>query len=187
MKREVYYCFLGSLCTSFKISNSLSFTVIVTVLLKAFIHHIMYQCRGLCYLIYFAFNVYSTSDFLIIYAVLPLAVWITMQIAFILIGVYFPFYGQRVLTFKWKRWSLHVFALVLGLLFPLPTIIVSSIKGHSLFGPTFPPVVCTSQRRDIMIFTWLIPLNVILAVVITMLIFIFYKLIKVHTMILQAH
>ena len=123
----------------------------------------------------------STSDFLIIYAVLPLAVWVTIQIAFILIGVYFPFYGQRLLASKWKRRSLHVFALVLGLLFPLPTIIISSVKGHSLFGPTFPPVVCTSQRRDIMIFTWLIPVNVLLAVIITMLIFIFYKIIKVRT------
>ena len=121
------------------------------------------------------------SDFTIIYAVLPLAVWITIQIAFILIGVYFPFYGQRLLASKWKRRSLHVLALVLGLVFPLPTIIVSSVKGHSLFGPTFPPIVCTSQRRDIMIFTWLIPLNVLLAVIITMLIFIFYKVIKVRT------
>jgi hypothetical protein len=32
-----------------------------------------------------------------------------------------------------------------------------------------------------MIFTWLIPLNVLLAVIITMLIFIFYKVIKVCT------
>ena len=118
---------------------------------------------------------------MIVYAVLPLAIWITVQIAFILTGVYFPFYGQRILASKWKRRSLHVFALVLGLLFPLPTIIVSSTKGHSLFGPTFPPVVCTSQRRDIMIFTWLIPVNVLLAVIITMLIFIFYKVIKVRT------
>ena len=124
---------------------------------------------------------YFASDFVIVYAVLPLAVWITVQIAFILTGVYFPFYGQRLLASKWKRRSLHVSALVLGLLFPLPTIIVSSIKGHSLFGPTFPPVVCTSQRRDIMIFTWLIPINVLLAVIITMLIFIFYKVIKVCT------
>ena len=132
-------------------------------------------------MICYAFNFDSTSDFMIIYAVLPLAIWVTMQIAFILIGVYFPFHGQRFLASKWKRRSLHVFALVLGLLFPLPTIIVSSVKGHSLFGPTFPPVVCTSQRRDIMIFTWLIPLNVLLAVIITMLIFIFYKVIKVGT------
>ena len=124
---------------------------------------------------------YFTLDFVIVYAVLPLAIWITVQIAFILTGVYFPFYGQRILASKWKRRSLHVFALVLGLLFPLPTIIVSSTKGHSLFGPTFPPVVCTSQRRDIMIFTWLIPVNVLLAVIITMLIFIFYKVIKVRT------
>ena len=128
------------------------------------------------------YNFDSTSGFLIIYAVLPLAVWVTMQIAFILVGVYFPFYGQRLLTSKWKRRSLHVFALVLGLLFPVPTVIVLCVQGYSLFGPTFPPVACTSQRRDIMIFTWIIPLNTLLAVIITMLIFIFYKIIKVCTL-----
>ena len=149
---------------------------------------LIYSCRYILYIAVssMAFTIisvmsYFASDFVIVYAVLPLAVWITVQIAFILTGVYFPFYGQRLLASKWKRRSLHVSALVLGLLFPLPTIIVSSIKGHSLFGPTFPPVVCTSQRRDIMIFTWLIPINVLLAVIITMLIFIFYKVIKVGT------
>lgn len=126
------------------------------------------------------------TGFVIIYAVLPLAVWVTIQIAFILTGVYFPFYAQRLLTSKWKRRSLHVFALLLGLFLPVPTVVVLSVKGNSLLATTFPPIVCTSQRRDIMVFTWMIPLNTMLAAMITMLVLIFYKVIKVCTH-LTAH
>ena len=122
---------------------------------------------------------HTHTGFLLIYAVLPLAIWVAIQIAFIFFGVYFPIHAQRFLASPRKRRSLHVFALVLGLLFPVPTIVLLGVKGHSLLGTTFPPVVCTSQRRDIMIYTWMIPLTTLISVVITMLIFIFYKVIQV--------
>lgn len=125
------------------------------------------------------FPSHLNTGFLLIYAVLPLAVWVMMQIACILLGVYFPFHGQRILMSIWKRRSLHAFSLLLGLVLPVPTVVLLLLKGQSVFGTTFPPIVCISQRRDIMIFTWLIPLSILLSVVITMLVFIFYKVIKV--------
>ena len=120
------------------------------------------------------------AGFLSSFAVLPLAIWIAVQIGYILAAISAPFYFNRLKETKWKVNVLHITALLVGVLSPLvPSIAsIASQGGFTSFDTKFPPIVCFTRNRDITVYSLLIPLAVLISLIITQLILIIHFLLR---------
>ena len=113
------------------------------------------------------------------YAALPLAVWVAVQIGFILGAISAPFYFNRLREEKWKIHALHVASLLVGIFSPLIHFtVVLATSGFASIDAKFPPLVCFARNRDITLYLLSIPLAVLISTIITQLILIIHLLIK---------
>ena len=111
--------------------------------------------------------------------VLPLAIWITIQIGYTLLAVCSPFYFKRLTTDKKKGHILHIVSLIIGAISVLvPFFIVFGVGGYSLIDTIFPPIVCIARNRDLSAIVVLIPLGILMAVIITLLVLILHQLVR---------
>ena len=111
--------------------------------------------------------------------VLPLAIWIAIQIGYILLAVHAPFSFKRMSTNKKKGHILHIVSLLIGLVsLVIPSVLIQTLGGYGLIDTVFPPIVCFPTDRDINAYTILIPLGILMATIITMLVLIIYHLIR---------
>ena len=120
------------------------------------------------------------AGFLSSFAVLPLAIWVAVQIGYILAAISAPFYFNQFKDTKWKVNILHITTLVVGLLSPLvPSIAsIASKGGFSPFDTKFPPIVCFTRNRDVTVYSLVLPLAVLVSIIITQLILILHILIR---------
>ena len=111
--------------------------------------------------------------------VLPLAIWITIQISYTLLAVRSPFYFKRLTMNKRKGHILHIVSLLVGgISLLVPFFLVLGLGGFSLIDTIFPPIICIARNRDISAYVILIPLGILTAVIITQLILILHQLLR---------
>ena len=111
--------------------------------------------------------------------VLPLAIWITVQVGYTLLAFCNPFYYKKLTTDKKKGHILHIVSLLIGVFSILiPFFIVFGVEGYSLIDTVFPPIVCIARNRDVWAFVVLIPLGILMAVIITLLVLILHQLVR---------
>lgn len=111
--------------------------------------------------------------------VLPLAIWITIQVGYTLLAVRSPFYFKRLTTDKKKGHILHIVSLIIGAISVLiPFFIVLGVGGYSLIDTIFPPIVCIARNRDVSAYVILVPLGILMAVIITLLVLIIHQLLR---------
>ena len=111
--------------------------------------------------------------------VLPLAVWIAIQVGYILFAVLFPFFFKRLSMNKKRVHILHIVSLLIGLMsLVIPSVLIQTLGGYGLIDTLFPPIVCFPTNRDVNAYTVLIPLGIFMAVIITLLVLILHRLIR---------
>lgn len=111
--------------------------------------------------------------------VLPLAIWITIQVGYTLLAVRNPFYFKRLTNDKRKGHILHIASLVAGVISVLfPFFVVLGVGGYSLIDTLFPPIVCIARNRDVSAYVILVPLGILMAVIITLLVLILHQLVR---------
>ena len=113
------------------------------------------------------------------YFVLPMTIWIAIQLGYTLLAVCTPMYFKRLKNEKWKKRVIHIVSVVAGVL-PLlfASLLTLGLGGYTPADSKFPPVVCFARNRDISAYTLLVPLGVVMATVFTELILIFHYLIR---------
>lgn len=111
--------------------------------------------------------------------VLPLAIWITIQVGYTLLAVRTPLFFKRLTMNKKRQHILHVVSLLIGLVALLvSSLLTLGLTGYGLVDTIFPPIVCIARNRDVTTFTILIPLGVLSATIITMLVLILHRLVR---------
>ena len=111
--------------------------------------------------------------------VLPLTIWITIQVGYTLLAVCSPFYLRRLTADKRKGHILHIVSLIIGAISVLiPFFIVLGVGGYSLIDTVFPPIVCFARNRDIAAYVMLVPLGILMAVIVTLLVLILHQLVR---------
>ena len=124
-------------------------------------------------------TIYMYAGVVSSYAVLPLAIWIAVQIGYILAAILAPFHFNQMKQKKWKIHILHFVSLMIGILSPLvPSIATLASGGFTSEDTKFPPIVCFARNRDITVYFLLIPLAVLMSTIITQLILIIQLLIR---------
>ena len=127
----------------------------------------------------FFLRTHSTAGLISGQVVLPLAIWITIQVGYTLLAVRSPFYFKRLTTDKRKGHILHIASLVAGAISVLfPFFVVLGVGGYSLIDTLFPPIVCIARNRDVSAYVVLVPLGILMAVIITLLVLILHQLVR---------
>lgn len=110
---------------------------------------------------------------------LPLTVWIAIQVSYTILAVYKPMYFKRFKEKKWSKHFLHIMSILAGIASLLvPAMLTLGLGGYSSLDTKFPPVVCFAKNRDVTVYIFLIPLSLLMATVITELILIFHFLLR---------
>ena len=113
------------------------------------------------------------------FIVYPLTIWIAIQVGYTLLGVRTPFYFKQLKNKKQREKYLHAISVLVGIAFlVVPSMLTLGLGGFSSFDTRFPPIVCWAKRRDITVYTFLIPMGVMLSVIITELILILHFLLR---------
>ena len=111
--------------------------------------------------------------------VLPLTVWIAIQVSYTILAVYAPVYFKQFKEKKWRRHILHLVSVLAGIVSILfPSLLTLGVGGYSSLDTKFPPIVCFAKDRDITVYIFLIPIGVLIATIITELILIFHFLLR---------
>ena len=117
------------------------------------------------------------------YMGLSLTVWITIQITYTFLAVYTPVLFKRLKEKRSSQNTLHLVSLFAGILsLVFPSCLTLGIGGYSTLDTKFPPVVCFVKRREISIYTFLIPAQILIALIVTELILIFHYLLRYYTL-----
>lgn len=110
---------------------------------------------------------------------LPLTVWIAIQISYTFLAIYAPMYFKRLKQKKQTSHSLHILSILAGLVSLLfPSLLTLGLGGYSPLDTKFPPVVCFPENREITMYIYVIPVEVMIAIIITELILIFHFLLR---------
>ena len=113
------------------------------------------------------------------YVVYPLTLWISIQVGYTLLAVCTPLYFKHLNKKRKKRWCIHIASLLAGFVAILvPTMLSLFLGGYSSVDTRFPPIVCWTKDRDLTVYTFLIPMGVMLSVIDTELILILHYLIR---------
>ena len=113
------------------------------------------------------------------YAVLPLTIWIAVQVGYMFCAISAPFYFKQLKEKKRTLAIIHVLSLIVGVLAPLiPSIAALASGGFTVLDTKFPPFLCFARNRDVTMYSLVIPLTVIISTIITLLILIFHRLIR---------
>ena len=113
------------------------------------------------------------------FIVYPLTIWTAIQVGYTLLGIHTPFYFKQLKNKKQREHFLHVLSIVIGIVSLLiPVMLTLGLGGFSSMDTRFPPIVGWARRRDISVYTFLIPMGVMLSIIITELILILHFLLR---------
>ena len=122
---------------------------------------------------------YSHTGLVSNYMGLPLTVWIAIQITYTFLGVYAPTYFQQLKKKKWQRRFLHCISLFAGVvLFIVPSLFTVGLGGFSPQSTKFPSVACFAINRELNIYIFIVPVQILLAIVVTELVLILHSLFR---------
>ena len=126
--------------------------------------------------LYISVNITGTVSY---YTVLQLALWAVFHVAVVFLAVVFPLYN-RELDVSGKIKYIHITMVLLGLILPCVPVAVTFGTGGFAFGDTrFPPIICFGRDRGATVYSLTIAESVLVATGISLLIAVFWKLIKV--------
>ena len=110
---------------------------------------------------------------------LPLTVWIAIQITYTFLGVYAPTYFKQLKEKKWQRRFVHCISLFAGIVsLIVPFLFTIGLGGFSPLGTKFPPIACFAMHRELNIYIFIVPVQILLAIVVTELVLILYSLFR---------
>ena len=110
---------------------------------------------------------------------LPLAIWITIQVSYTLLAVRAPLVFKRLTQNKKKTRIVHVASLGIGIAsLVVPAVFTLGFGGYGLIDTRFPPLVCIPRQRDVVAYTTLIPMGILMALIISFLVLILHTLIR---------
>jgi len=113
------------------------------------------------------------------YTVLQLALWAVFHVAMVFLAVVFPLYN-RELNVSGKIKYIHITMVLLGLILPcMPVAVTFGTGGFSPNDTRFPPIICLGRDRGATVYSLTIAESVLIATGISLLIFVFWKIIKV--------
>lgn len=102
--------------------------------------------------------------------------WILFHALGILGGVEFPF-KYRIFKAEGKLKYVHISTVVIGIILPLVPALLPLIDGYSIIPSSLD--VCFSQNPVITYFTLVLPFSILFALATTILIAMFWKIVKV--------
>ena len=110
---------------------------------------------------------------------LQLALWAVFHVAVVFLAVVFPLYNWE-LDISGKIKYIHITMVLVGLILPCVPVAVTFGTGGFAFGDTrFPPIICFGRDRGATVYSLTIPESVLVATGISLLIVVFWKIIKV--------
>ena len=117
------------------------------------------------------------------YFIFQMSVWGFCHIVSLFWGIQFPFHAKSFKTAHRLKY-IHIPMVIVGLVLPtLPGIVASTAGDPTVRGfriTTFPPnYLCGSLQKDIIIYSLVLPINLILVTEISLLIIIFWVIHKV--------
>ena len=122
---------------------------------------------------------YSHTGIVSNYMGLPLTVWIAIQITYTFLGVYAPTYFQQLKKKKWQQRFLHCISLLAGIVsFIVPSLFTVGLGGFSPQSTKFPPIACFAINRELNIYIFIGPVQILLAIIVTELVLILYSLFR---------
>ncbi len=119
---------------------------------------------------------------IITYVVFQLSIWWLIHTIMLTYSIRYPFQAQMVLVKGRKRTTLHMICVVLGMLLPMAPILasvadytvdvekhtagqsVTSIHGFGFGAPDYPPIICTAINKDIIFYSSIVPMGVVLGI-----------------------
>ena len=111
---------------------------------------------------------------------MQLPLWAICLVVMVFLGVVFPIHMKR-LSASGKIKYIHITMVLLGLIVPcMPVAVAFGTGGFSPRDIVFPPIVCFGRDREATIYSNSIVDSILLATGISLLILVFYKLIKVN-------
>ena len=140
----------------------------------------------------------SLAGMVFVYILMQLTIWWVLHTAVFFWKVQFPFHSHQSFYEPQRVKCIHITCVTVGLLFPLVPIIasvadsaadwqsdtstnVSFLKSGLGFGQTrFPAILCTSTDEDVTFYSFVLPINLILAIGCSLLTVVFWTLHKVR-------
>ena len=114
--------------------------------------------------------------FLVAYIPSQSCVWGTLLSVFLFWGVVFPYSFRRFKSSKKVHYA-HVVSVVLGIVLPLMPGLAHLGDGHVVF--IAPPITCLGRNPDFTFYTYVLPVNVALAISSCLLVLTFWNILKV--------
>lgn len=102
--------------------------------------------------------------------------WIMVHALFLCWSVAFPF-GYRQLKLSGRLRHAHIATLLLALIVPLPGPLVHLKDGY--VPGNAPALVCIGQNVDVIFYTFILPVSIIVAFAVCLLVIIFWTIFKV--------
>ena len=94
-------------------------------------------------------------------------------------GVYWPIQASMA-QLSPKRIVLHIIAVCVALVLPaIPVCIIHFVAPGGFTITRFPPILCAAKSATFNYYTFMLPLSIIIAIGLTLLVLIFWKLLKV--------
>lgn len=116
------------------------------------------------------------------YFIFQMSVWWFCHVVSLFWGIQFPFHAKSFKTAHRLKY-IHIPMVIVGLVLPtLPGIVASTAGDPTVRGfriATFPPIRCGSLQKDIVIYSLVLPVNLIVVTGISLLIIIFWVIHKV--------
>lgn len=133
------------------------------------------------------------------YTLIQLTVWWLFHTASLFWKIQFPFHARASQRIK----CIHISCFIVGILIPLIPIIASVAKSAAKFDSSsgmgsfldrglgftvtrFPPVLCTGSDKDVVFYSVVMPIDIVLSVGCSMLIIMFWTIHKVSFVSLDA-
>ena len=125
---------------------------------------------------------FSSIGFWTYYFIFQMSVWGFCHIVSLFGGIQFPFHAKSFKTARCLKY-IHIPMVIVGLVLPiLPGIVASTAGDPTVRGfriTTFSPIRCGSLQKDIVIYSLVLPVNLIVVTGISLLIIIFWVIHKV--------
>lgn len=116
------------------------------------------------------------------YSIFQISVWWFCHVVSLFWGIQFPFHAKSFKTAHRLKY-IHIPMVIVGLVLPtLPGIVASTAGDPTVRGfriTTTSPIRCSSLRKDIIIYSLVLPMNLIVVIGISLLVIIFWVIHKV--------
>ena len=125
---------------------------------------------------------YYSVGFWAYYSIYQISVWWFCHVVSLFWGIQFPFHAKSFKTAHHLKY-IHIPMVIVGLVLPtLPGIVASTAGDPTVRGfriTTFHPNLCGSLQKDIIIYSLILPMNLIVVTGISLLIITFWVIHKV--------